>query len=157
MAHYDFNKDISEGERGEQIVVKQLEKLNFEFITDNKNYKFDAIMLYKDKLISFEIKTDLLITKERETGNMFIEYECRGKDSGILTSRANMFVMYFPHKKKMWMISMRKLRELIAKNEFREISMAGDKGSNTKGFLLPRFKLVEHFKIYTIDYEWETT
>lgn len=64
------------------------------FYSDNKNFDFDlkfgkvgekrlnAILAEK----KFEIKRD---RKARLTGNVSVEYECRGKPSGIATTKAD--------------------------------------------------------------------
>ena len=106
-----------------------------------------------------EPKGVLLETKKGQTiissGNLFIEFECRGKASGVAVSSANTFLYYFPYYGEYWAIQMTTLRRLIADNKFRTTQESGDDGSNTKGYLIPREKFKSYFKVYKTDYEWE--
>lgn len=145
MANYQFDKDIIIGESGEQTVRQDLEKLGANFISDNKDNKFDLLMERNGNTISYEIKTDVYCSPTYDTGNIFVEYECRGKKSGIEVSKADWFVTYFKNLNQIWYIKTEKLKELIKNNTLKEISFAGDAGSNTKGILVPRNKFKDYF------------
>ena len=171
MANYNFNKDIADGERGEQVVREDLELAGASYIGDNKNNQYDIIMTMPNgKDVKFEIKTDVwcipgkiiempfgnITIPSRDNGNMFIEFECRGKDSGIRVSKAEWFVTYFPHYGVMWYIMMDKLITLCESENIPTSEQAGDEDSNTKGYLLPRNEYKEHFKIRKTEYKWES-
>jgi len=166
---YNFIDDIKDGEKGETIIVSHLEGYGYKLINDNKNNKYDLKMLTdKDVETTLEIKTDVFcypertvikegvktIIKKRDTGNMFIEKESRGKLSGISVTEASWFVMYFPYFQEAWFIRVPKLRELINNNNF-YVATGGDPGSNTKGYLIRRNQFKEHFKVQKIETEWE--
>lgn len=151
MANYDFKQDIIEGEDGEQVVLQDLIQMGAKFISDNKDNKYDLIVSRKNKEITYEIKTDVYCTKERDTGNMFIEFECRGKESGILVSKSDWFVTFYKGINEIWYIKTNELLKLIQSETFRETSNSGDSGSNTKGYLIPRNKYREYFIIRTIN------
>lgn len=170
MANYNFRKDITEGERGEEVVRQDLEFAGATFIGDNKNNKYDIIMLMPNgNETKFEIKTDVWCVPGRklemtfgtidvpakDAGNMFIEVECRGKDSGLVVTEAEWFITYFPHYQEIWYMSTNKLRALIESEGFPITEQSGDEGSNTKGYLIPRELYKERFKIRKTDYEWE--
>lgn len=153
MANYDFKKDINIGEAGEVIVRLDLESLGGVFISDNKDNKYDLLMKipiknssgYKD--VSYEIKTDVYCRPDIDTGNLFVEYECRGSDSGISVSEADWFVTYFKHFREIWYIRTDKLKKLISDNEFKKTELSGDLNSNTKGYLIPRYQFKKHFNV----------
>ncbi len=74
----------------------------------NNNFERDLIMgeMYERKLSdkfagkSIEVKTDLMWC---ETGNIFIEYQCRNKPSGIETTLSEDYIFILPfdsNKKK---------------------------------------------------------
>jgi hypothetical protein len=153
MANYNFKKDIELGEEGEYSVRLDLESIGGKFIEDNKNNSHDLVMEMPirdsndHKLVSYEIKTDVLCRPDFDTGNMFIEFESRGKDSGVVVTKAEWFVTYFKHFREIWYIKSDKLRELIAENQFKVHNDSGDLGSNTKGYLIPRYQFKEYFKI----------
>ena len=156
MANYNFSKDINDGEKGELIVRFDLESEGAKFLSENKDYRYDLKMgMPNGKEILLEIKTDVYCKPNRDTGNMFIEYECRGKASGINITLGDYFVYYYPYLKEIWYIKTSKLRKLIQENNFRETQFSGDEGSNTKGFLINRNSQRQHFKVRQIDYEWE--
>lgn len=151
MANYDFKKDIIEGEDGEQIVLEDLIRMGAKFISDNKDNKYDLLVSRKNREITYEIKTDVYCTPEYDTGNMFIEFECRGKESGIIVSKSDWFVTLYKGLNEIWYIKTNDLLQLIQSNLFRETSNSGDTGSKTKGYLIPRKQYREHFIVRTIN------
>lgn len=151
---YNFKTDIKEGEKGELIITEFLEEKDFKLLRDNKDNQYDLKMLnHLGKETTFEIKTDFYCSPKRDTGNMFIEIESRGKLSGISVSKANWFVTYYPHFKEAWFIKSNSLRNLIEQNNFRMVT-GGDPGSNTKGYLIRRSTFKENFNVQDINYEW---
>lgn len=141
MANYNFKKDLIIGENGENVVANDLIKMGGKLISDNKNNKFD-LMIQKN-----EIKTDVYCKPHYDTGNIFIEFECRGKNSGILVTEAKWFVTYFKHLNEIWYIKTSDLLSLIKTSNFRTTQFSGDSGSNTKGYLIPRYAFKENFII----------
>jgi hypothetical protein len=156
MANYNFKKDINIGEAGEAIVKLDLESIGGVFISDNKDNKYDLLMdmpLRGEsgyKKVSYEIKTDVFCKPYLDTGNIFIEFECRGSDSGISVSEADWFVTYFQHFREIWYIKTDKLKKLIINNDFKKTELSGDLNSNTKGYLIPRYQFKKYFKVRTI-------
>jgi hypothetical protein len=151
VAHYNFKKDIVVGEEGEKIVSEWLcTSYNGKLLSDNKTNSHDIIIQFPRKTLSFEIKTDVFVSKHYDTGNMFIEYESRNKPSGISVCKADYFITYFKYLNEVWMIKTKDLRNLINNATHRIFKNAGDKGSNTHGYLIPRQKYQEHFKVVKI-------
>ena len=97
MAHYNFNKAIQIGVRGEDIIREHLETYGFVFISDNKDNEYDLKMNFNDKTYRFEIKTDVYCRPDMDTGNIFVEVEANNKESGIKVSKSNYFINYFPY------------------------------------------------------------
>jgi len=145
MAEYNFTKDIVVGEHGETVVIKDLESLGATFITDNKDNRYDVIMNINNEEIKYEIKTDVFCKPENDTGNLFIEYECRGKFSGILVTEAKWFVTYYENLRQIWYIQTDVLKKLLSTNEIPKTEFSGDTNSNTKGWLMPRYQYKKHF------------
>jgi len=147
MANYNFRKDLLIGEQGEQIMIEDLKSLGGTYDSNNKTNSHDVIIRYKDRLITYECKTDFY----RNTGNMFIETNCRGKESGILVTKAEWFVTYFKISNEIWYIKTDKLKQIIEdykdQHTFRE--SVGDVGSNTKGYLIKKELFRNHFIIRT--------
>tara|TARA_R110000851_G_C12742652_1_gene531066 strand:- start:17 stop:475 length:459 start_codon:yes stop_codon:yes gene_type:complete len=151
MSNYEFKKDLIEGEEGESVVLKDLILMGAEFISDNKNNKYDLLVSKNGVKIKYEVKTDVYCKPNRDTGNMFVEFECRGKDSGIMVSEAKWFVMYYKFLDELWYIKTSDLIKLINESSFRTTNNSGDEGSNTKGYLIPRKSVTEYFKIRKIN------
>lgn len=149
---YDFNEDIKSGEEGEIVVQDYLKTMGCTIITDNKDYKYDFIATSPTgKPLTYEVKTDIYCSEKRDTGNMFIEYECRNKPSGIDVTEADWFVTYYKHFNQMWFIETSELKNLIHYNNFRQTAQSGDEGSNTKGYLINRKDYQRFFKVKNLD------
>lgn len=145
--NYNFRKDIKLGEQGEVEIKEYLENLGYKYICDNKDYRYDLIMEYNSKQYSYEIKTDIY---PRDTGNLAIEVESRGKPSGIMVTEADFFVYYFKHQREIWNIRTKKLKDLIKNGNFYLAENSGDRGSNTKLYLLKKSIVKPFFKIHKI-------
>lgn len=140
----DFKADIETSDKVEVNVIKKLQNVNPEFIfngfSGTKGY--DATFTIDDKVYTLEIKSDW---NTRDTGNMVVEYECRGKESGIATSTAHFWaiaVMYNIDTFDLYLINTKILQRLIKEGVYFDTMVGGDPGSRTK---LYRFKL-EEFK-----------
>ena len=145
MGNYNFNKDLIIGEQGERTVAQDLESIGAKLITDNKNNSHDLIVEKDGTQLKYEIKTDIFCFPQFDTGNMFIEFECRGKKSGIEVTTADWFVMYYKYLKEIWYIKTDELKKLINDNQFFETEFSGDQNSNTRGYLIPREEYKKHF------------
>jgi hypothetical protein len=132
MANYNFKKDLIIGEEGEQIVIDDLISMGATYDSNNKTNSHDVIVNFNNKQISYECKTD----EFEDTGNMFIETSCRGKESGIMVTKADWFVTYFKKLNEIWYIKTNKLKEILANNKHRKVTQSGDLDSNTEGILL---------------------
>jgi hypothetical protein len=142
MPNYDFNKDLPIARKTEEEVAGLLLKNNGDKIKEiihNDDNKYDLkVVLKNGESITVEVKEDF--TCER-TSNVGVEYECRGKPSGIATSRADLY-MYKIHEPSgtisFYLLDTKDLKTAIReKKYFRQVS-GGDAGSDSKNFL---FKL----------------
>ncbi len=161
MANYNFAEDITQGEKGELIIREFLELNGYKFISDNKDYRYDLEMtLSVDKggslvkVTTFEVKTDVYCLPHSDTNNLFVEFECRGKDSGINVTEADYYVNYYPYLREAWVIKTSKLKKLINDNDFEVKEFSGDVDSNTKGYIIPRYQFKKHFKVKPIKNKW---
>jgi hypothetical protein len=142
MANYDFNKDIIIGEQGEKVVLDDLKSLGATIVVgSNNNNKYDFIVKYKGEELSYECKTDFY----KDTGNLFVEVRCRGKESGISVTKADWFVTYFTKTKELWYIKTIDLKELIELVPHPRTKNSGDKGSGTEGYLIDKNKFRNRF------------
>ena len=150
MANLNFKQDLKLGNDGETAVRTFLESQGATFKESNHDNKYDLKMLVKGLEKTYEIKTDVKVAPLFDTGNIFIEYESRNKPSGIATSKADWFVTYFLFLNELWFIKTETLRKLILENEYPTFKDAGDIGSATHGYLLPRKDVKEYFHVCKI-------
>jgi hypothetical protein len=158
MAEYSFRKDIIEGESGEDYIIDFLTKgWKGTLLQKKKDYTWDFKIDFENSGVqTFESKTDVYcipssmvngnVIKGRDTGNIFIEFSCRGKDSGIKVTEADWFVYYFKFLGELWIIKVDDLKKLIDENNFK-IGVGGDPGSNSSGYLIPRMKFRDKFLV----------
>lgn len=165
MSHYNFNKDIIDGKKGEDIVINYIlhHNPNIQLLTNTYSLKsqYDAILYntITDKKIQIEIKTDYYCKPNKDTGNIFIEYETKGKDSGINVTKSDIYMYYYIHLNELWSIPTYKLKSILYNNNYnnkknspiRKVSNSGDEHSNTKGYLLNRRELISHFNVVKVD------
>ena len=89
-----------------------------------------------------EVKTDKICQR---TGNIFVEFESRGKESGINTTTANYWVYCLwtdKFKEQTYVfIPTRRLKKLIKEKEYR-VSNCGDNWTS-KGYLIPKEDLLQ--------------
>ena len=150
MGEYNFKEDLSLGKYGENVVINDLVSLGAELVdTCDMNY-YDFRIKYKDKIICYEVKTDDYCKIGNDTGNLFVEFECRGKESGISVTMSDWFVYYYLHLGEIWYIRTNKLKDLIDNNNFRVSKNSGDSGSNTKGYLINRYQFEKKFMIHKV-------
>ena len=150
MANLDFKTDLKLGNDGEETLIKFLESKGCTYIDSNNDNKYDLKMVKKGKETTYEIKTDVFIAPIYDTGNIFIEYESRGKASGISVTQADWFVTYFLFLNELWFIKTESLRKLILENEYPIFKDAGDLGSATNGYLLKRKDVKKFFHVCKI-------
>ena len=150
MANLNFREDLELASLGEVTVKEFLEKNGCVFKNYNDDNKYDLKMSKKNKDVTYEIKTDFKCAPLFDTGNLFVEYECRNKPSGIMVTQADWYVNYFPYFNELWFIKSHELKQLIADNDFPTFIDAGDINSETKGYLINRKKHRNHFHVYKI-------
>jgi hypothetical protein len=89
-----------------------------------------------------EIKTDKICQR---TGNVFVEFESRGKDSGLATTTAVYWVYCLwseVRKEQTYVfIPTRRLKKLIKQGNYKE--MRGGDNWTSKGYLIPKEDLLK--------------
>ncbi len=154
----NVKKDIIFGELGEDITdCVMSEEHGLVLKGRNKDYKGDLI--YENLLV--EVKTDKLSLEildpidkkiKRFCWNLLIEFNWKGKDSGIKTTESDIWVYYFIQTGEFWEISTEDLKELIRVNDFNEV-WGGDNKSS-KSYQIPKENFRKYFTIFTRTDEW---
>ena len=146
--NYDFRKDFPIARKTEAQIARHLcEKQNMKFLGECNNSDYDIKMLTPNgKEITIEIKEDFSCAR---TGNVGVEYECRGRASGIEVSKAD-FYIYKVHqpdgKKGVYVIQTPKLKQMIADELYFRTVVGGDPGSNSKNYLFKLDVIKNNFK-----------
>ena len=90
MPFYDFSKDLPVAQKTEKQVARILEKLYRAKILDFEDtYKYDILASLNGKNFTVEVKEDFTC---EFTGNVGLEFSCRGHDSGIRTTEATYYI-----------------------------------------------------------------
>jgi hypothetical protein len=144
VGKYNFKKDLKTGKKGEDKIVEFLEDKGFKFKNRNNDKTYDLLMEWRGREIKYEIKTDVY---PKDTGNMVIEFESRGKESGIQVCKSDYFVYYYAHQDEIWIIKTKDLKKLIKENTLRYV-VGGDWGSNTKMWIIKKTDFRSWFKVY---------
>lgn len=133
-----FRKDLKIAIENEKKVASFFEKQGCIVHEINDDKEYDLLIEKDGDMKKYELKTDYFVTKEHDSGNVFVEYECRGKASGISTSTADWWIFYLIHLKELWFIKTEDLKQVISEFHFNTTHTAGDEGSRTKGYLVGR-------------------
>lgn len=142
MGNYDFETDLIISGRTEEEIADLIEVRNSNVvdIKINNDGRYDLEIVLKNGQSKYiEIKEDFMCAK---TGNIAIEYQCRGKASGVSTTEADIWI-YKVHTKngnELYGINIEDLKKSIGNSEyFRRVS-GGDPGSNTMMYLYKYIK-----------------
>lgn len=133
--NYDFDLDLPIAVKSENE-VSSLFKQYYNFITTKVSCRKGYDLLIENGEESFKIEVKEDFTCER-TGNVGVEFRCRGKDSGIRTTIADYYV-YKIHTKwgiEFYMIKVQTLRYMIEKQFYHRVVVGGDPGSNSMNYL----------------------
>jgi hypothetical protein len=135
MPNYDFDTDLPIAVQTEREVADILRRVYKAVILDYCHTNaYDIRARVNDKEFTFEVKEDF--TCER-TGNVGVEFECRGKPSGVSISKADYYI-YKIHSKygiKFYLYKTSQLKAMIANNLFFRTVKGGDVGSNSMNYL----------------------
>ena len=109
-----FTKDLSYGKKHEKLVMKSME--------------------------NFELKTDRMAHK---TGNVYVEFQSRGKDSGIRTSKSDTWIFKIVSKGDKHLFSIQipltRLKKLVS-TDYRIVP--GGDNLTSRGYLVPLTDLI---------------
>jgi len=143
MVSYGMNEQLRVGREGMErvklLLLKEFENL-VDYQDDRKKQQ-QGIDLRVQPWGTIEVKTDT-----HTTPNFFVEYECDGIPSGIMTSQADWWVYYFPNLELLYFIPKKNLLEYIQKN-FKWLtkkygvpilSHAGKRQWKARGIVIPR-------------------
>ena len=134
-----FEDDLAIAQVTEVELAELLQsKTNLKIHSYNHDYRYDVVFETPNNMyLTVEIKEDF--TCER-TGNVGLEYSCRGKDSGIRTSEAHLYFykLHTPKGIVNALCQTKDLKKLVEDKRYFRTVNGGDPGSNSLNYL---FKL----------------
>jgi hypothetical protein len=152
MPYYNFRDDFKVARKTEKQVAQYFADVEGCAILEwcrTKDYDFTM----QDKhgnIIAVEVKEDFTCQR---TGNVGVEYSSRGKDSGIVTTRADKYVwkVHTPTGEIcLYQMNVDKLREHINQGAWFKAIIGGDIGSESKNYLFRLEFLEKHAEFLTV-------
>lgn len=145
MLHPSFVRDVAKARETEIDISNRLKShYGIETLWMCPNNRYDLkVRNRKGEIHWIEIKEDFSCEK---TGNVGLEYSCRGKDSGIRVTKADYYIYKLHLDKNLIdyrLISVIDLRKMIEQKLYFRIVNGGDAGSDSINYL---FKLGVFYK-----------
>lgn len=144
MGNYNFKRDLETAKVTEEEYAAILASKYAIEIREvgNTTYEYDIKAFDGVKELLFEIKEDFM---SGDTGNVAVEFSCRGKPSGIETTKSDFYVykIHRPGKIVYLLINVKKLRRAIEDHLYFRVVNGGDAGSNTLCYLFKYNKFLE--------------
>lgn len=140
---FNFESDLKRA----QIVERRLGELlrareHVKQVEFNDDRRFDLRVTKHDgSSYTIEVKHDMVSNR---SGNVGVEFKCRGKPSGIDTSEADYWVFLLDNT--FHIIATKRLRAFIEDVRFTAIGRGGDENSRTAMYLFPKMELVNQMQ-----------
>lgn len=136
-----FQSDLKFGRCYENLLLNYIHE-DYEVVEmapDERFTEWDVKISKGNFVCKYEVKAD---KNTARTGNVFIEYECAGKPSGISITQADIyayFVVKSSRQQDCYMIPVKYIKTMIENGEYRKMLNVGD-GGRVNGFLMPLSK-----------------
>jgi len=143
VSTYHFEDDLPTGRRAEREAVQVLQAYfpRMKDVVFCKDHKYDFSADLDGRRVSFEVKWD---GKAPATGNVAVEFESRGKLSGIAMTKADYYV-YKVGEADWHLVETIMLQKKLKEKKYPRVK-GGDEGSETRMVLVP----VEEFASWCI-------
>jgi len=128
-----FLSDLKAGQAGEEKVAKILKKVyGADSITQVSNGKaHDFKLHFGDKEETFEVKTDFMAA---QTNNVFLEFCCNGKPSGLLATTSFRWAILLPHLNEVIVFCPKEIWSYLSKSKHKRVN--GGDGGRASGYLI---------------------
>lgn len=149
MGHKHFHTDLKIAKGTEaDVAVLLKERFDVEEVYTNDTIDYDLWFPYNGRTLTFEVKEDF---ECMNSGNVCVEYWCRGKPSGIDATKALYFIYkvhLHPRKFEYYICKTNTVRRMIADEVYHRVfTNKGDPNSGTCGYL---FRLTDWRKFATL-------
>lgn len=138
MPNYNFRLDLPIALKTEKEILEKMCSYGYtqvgEMCSDGR-WDFVITRSDKNKTLCVEVKEDFLCEK---THNVGLEFECRGKPSGINKTQSTHYVyrLHLPTGKvEDWIFKTDVLKKMVAERKYFKPVCGGDEGSNSWNYL----------------------
>jgi hypothetical protein len=145
--NYDFNKDLAVAVKTEDEVADFLVREFGFLILERSNRKYyDIKAEKKGKTYLFEIKEDMGC---KRTGNVALEFDCRGRPSGISITKADLYIykIHRPTEIVFLVTKTSTLKKMVKDRKHFTIVCGGDTDSHSMNYLFKYEVFVKEGKI----------
>lgn len=132
-----FKEDLAKANKTEEeLGLLMCETFGLKILEYNNDNRYDIkFRLPNGTSMTTEVKEDFTCAR---TGNIGLEYSCRGKDSGIVTSKADTY-LYKAHQRDGSAVNLlmttKRLKQLVQDKRYFRTVNGGDPGSNSLNYL----------------------
>ena len=123
--------DEAHGDEGERMALEYLEYDAYERAPKRQFRDWDFWIERAGKKQYWEVKRD---RRTHVTGNVVIEYQSNGQPSGISATRADFWMYIIDDEPTIFIIPVRKLRQMIRDRQFDSIRRIAEGGKNVAYF-----------------------
>jgi hypothetical protein len=127
-----WKDDLEMGEYYQKQLLNILEHDRYEMAKGNFK-PYDVKLFYNNDIYTVEVKADRMT---KDTGNIVIEYECSGKESGITTTEADYWAYFIDGTQDYFLIPTQTIRNAINERRYSRKVKGGD-GWKARLFLFP--------------------
>jgi hypothetical protein len=141
---YNFNHDLALSQTSVNKVKDYIKSIGGTDIKENDDSKFDIAFNLSGKTYTVEVKEDYMY---HLTGNVAIEYSSREKDSGVSTSKADLWCYVLDRGigyDGIYFVNLSRLRRQLRKENYPE-KQGGDE-LTSKLYLVPITSFIKIFE-----------
>lgn len=131
----NFLHDLCSGKVGEIRVAESLREIFGASVVHslNKGKEYDFQMVFPDKRKeTYEVKSDFMAER---TGNVFFEYFCNRKPSGLTSTKADKWAVLLVHLDEIFVFCPKDMLNYLTKSKHRNLS-GGDRNA-VSGYVAP--------------------
>lgn len=144
--YYDVTIDKPIADKTEKEISEMFyRQYGWKTVSINKDFMYDLLLEKNGRKIKLEIKEDFTCYR---TGNVGLEFHCRGRLSGISVSQASHYLFKVHTRKGLLylLIKTERLKQMIEENKFHRIVTGGDPQSDSKSYLFSLGVMIKNSK-----------
>ena len=114
-----FNNKLKSGEFGERQIIKHMIDKGWTILETNNGSEWDIRAINKEgKEYTVEVKSNIFEFKNHWNPLVVIETESNGIPSGLSTTTADLYILYYPFEQFFFIEKTEDLRKMIKDNHF---------------------------------------